>query len=200
MRKIFMLIILCSSCSYLPSKNNERKIEEWQTTMDPEKSIYKFCKVGGANENRCPEMSIKTSVQQSLMEKEVKMKDLIGNVVDVSIDESKKINRGPALKLNFVFGSTELYQDSLEKLKMSLSILKGKRILLKGYTDNIGRLTGNKILAVGRVRKIETFLRASGLKEEEIKTEGYPLCCYLNDNSTKDNRRENRRVEIYLSQ
>ena len=85
--------------------------------MDREKGFYKFCYVDGVGEGKCPGVSVKTPMESR---SEDKNNNLIGNVVDVVMGMANTENEGPVLNLSFIFASTKMYQESLEKLKMNV--------------------------------------------------------------------------------
>jgi outer membrane protein OmpA-like peptidoglycan-associated protein len=73
---------------------------------------------------------------------------------------------------------------------------KNTKVLVVGFTDNIGNATSNKILGLKRANRVKNILLKNGVAKNRIivKSEGKDMP--IADNSTKKGRQKNRRVEI----
>lgn len=111
----------------------------------------------------------------------------------------KKLPKGqPAKVIYFAFNSSFLNSASKRKLLAALDYLKGKRLEIYGYTDNVGSKKYNDWLAFRRAERIASFLKRKKIGAS-IKTYGYGLCCYVKKNIHESQRKQNRRVEIYVT-
>ncbi len=74
--------------------------------------------------------------------------------------------------------------------------LKGRKVVLVGFADNVGPYKTNLALSKRRAQAVETALRGAGLKGAIIKSYGElaPVAC----NDTDVSRGLNRRVEVWL--
>lgn len=77
--------------------------------------------------------------------------------------------------------------------------INGRSVLLFGYTDNVGSEQYNDKLALRRAVAVKEFLVERGIPENLISVKGSGACCYLVPNGTEQQRRINRRTEIYLA-
>ncbi len=74
-----------------------------------------------------------------------------------------------------------------------------KRILVAGYTDNVGNPDNNLKLSTARAEAVRDWLvDASGISATRFAIQGYGMTRPLASNDTPDGRARNRRVEITL--
>jgi outer membrane protein OmpA-like peptidoglycan-associated protein len=95
-----------------------------------------------------------------------------------------------------ISNNTKEYYLRLEKL-LSQSQNKNKQILLIGFTDNTGNPDKNIILSNDRAKSVKSILETEGIGN--IKTKGFGATKSLNENITENQRKVNRRVEVWLS-
>jgi outer membrane protein OmpA-like peptidoglycan-associated protein len=103
----------------------------------------------------------------------------------------------------FSAGSPALDQAALATLdKIALELKEADplslRIVIAGYTDNIGSLGPNKKLAEERAQAVADYFHEKGIVPKEIVTGGRPLCCYVASNDTEEGRGKNRRAKIWV--
>lgn len=92
-------------------------------------------------------------------------------------------------------GSTRVMVGALEMIKAH----PGKRILVAGYTDNVGDPDSNLKLSTARAEAVRDWLTdASGMAATQFAIQGYGDTRPLADNDTEAGRAKNRRVEITL--
>lgn len=92
-------------------------------------------------------------------------------------------------------GSTRVMVNALEMIKAH----PDKRILVAGYTDNVGDAASNLKLSTTRAEAVRDWLiGASGLAATQFAIQGYGDTRPIADNSTETGRAKNRRVEITL--
>lgn len=103
----------------------------------------------------------------------------------------------PLGKVHFSFDSYEVYPYSQDVIAFIAPAIKGKSIILLGFTDNIGTELYNDSLARKRAEAVKSEFIKRGIPSTNIHTEGNGICCYLVPNGTDEQRKINRRVEIY---
>lgn len=92
-------------------------------------------------------------------------------------------------------GSTRVMVGALEMIKAH----PDKRILVAGYTDNVGSQDSNLKLSAARAQAVRDWLvDASGIAATQFAIQGYGDTRPLADNDTEAGRAKNRRVEITL--
>ena len=111
---------------------------------------------------------------------------LIVNLSDVLFDTGKY-----SLKQN-----TQL---SLAKVAVILQAYPSLKIQIEGYTDNVGSDMLNQKLSENRAESVKSFLIAQGTDPSSITSAGYGKSNPVADNSTKDGRAQNRRVDLIVS-
>jgi outer membrane protein OmpA-like peptidoglycan-associated protein len=92
-------------------------------------------------------------------------------------------------------GSTRVMVDVLEMIKAH----PDERILVAGYTDNVGNPQSNLALSTARAEVVRDWLiGASGIPATRFAIQGYGDTRPIADNDTEAGRAKNRRVEITL--
>ena len=72
------------------------------------------------------------------------------------------------------------------------------KIEIAGHTDSIGDNKTNIILSNNRAKSIKSYLVKNGILESRIKCVGYGEKQPITNNSTKEGREKNRRIEIRI--
>ncbi|KWI57952.1 flagellar motor protein MotB [Burkholderia pseudomultivorans] len=102
----------------------------------------------------------------------------------------------------FDSGKAQLKPDSTRAMVGALEMIKAhpdKRILVAGYTDNVGHPDSNLKLSVARAQAVRDWLiEASGIPATQFAIQGYGDTRPIADNDTPEGRARNRRVEITL--
>ncbi len=105
-------------------------------------------------------------------------------------------------KILFDFGQFFLKPEAKKALRLVAEMLKnqpGKKILIVGYTDNIGSDEYNLRLSLQRAQSVADYLiYVEGIDSNRIKIEGKGKANPVADNSTEEGRAKNRRVEIVI--
>lgn len=112
-----------------------------------------------------------------------------------------KINAGESLTLyiNFETGKSAIKSDSqsiIDELNIMLSSNTDLKIVIEGYTDNVGNASANKTLSDQRAASVKAALVKDGISADRIKTVGYGQDKPISENLTEEGRAKNRRVEI----
>lgn len=134
-----------------------------------------------------------------------KVKDRIKSL-STNVSPAKKVLAGekripessPLATIEFDFDSAGLRAQAKISLLEVLPKLKGKRVELHGYTDNIGNQPYNNGLGQRRANTVLGFIRSTNVATVELSAFGHGLCCYVAPNDTDEQRGRNRRVEIYV--
>ncbi|AOI72731.1 OmpA family protein [Burkholderia ubonensis] len=102
----------------------------------------------------------------------------------------------------FDSGKAALKPDSTRAMVGALELIKahpGKRILVAGHTDAVGKPDRNLKLSVDRAAAVRDWLvDASGIAPTRFAIQGYGDTRPVADNATPEGRAKNRRVEITL--
>ncbi|MFM0666691.1 OmpA family protein [Paraburkholderia sediminicola] len=110
----------------------------------------------------------------------------------VTLDSMSLFDSG---KAQLKAGSTRAIVGALEMIKAH----PDKRILVAGYTDNVGDADNNLKLSMARAGAVRDWLvEASGVPFTQFAIQGYGDTRPIADNETDAGRTKNRRVEITL--
>lgn len=106
--------------------------------------------------------------------------------------------------LNNIFfetGKFELEEKSkaeLEKLVKLLKINPSLRLEISGHTDDVGKDAENLALSRKRALAVGDYLVQAGIEIQRIKCEGYGKTHPFMPNTSDENRRRNRRIEVKI--
>jgi outer membrane protein OmpA-like peptidoglycan-associated protein len=129
------------------------------------------------------------------------MKDL------ATIAAVKEESRGLVITLSgsilFASGKYALLNTAMTKLDQVAEALKAqgadKRMVVEGHTDSQGSDRTNQPLSLNRATAVRDYLVSRGVDGEKITATGMSSSRPLTDNLTPENRANNRRVEIIVS-
>lgn len=100
--------------------------------------------------------------------------------------------------VRFAFGKSVLDGEALEQLHAILpSARAAQKIIVHGYTDNVGALPVNDALAMRRAVSVKRYLVGVGVKSRIIKLAS-GKCCYMAENKDEAGRALNRRASIEI--
>src|SRR5690606_6296425 len=88
----------------------------------------------------------------------------------------------------------------LAKLTGILLILPDLNVRIEGHTDSTGSASYNMRLSQQRADSVFNFLAEQGLSSQRMKAVGYGMERPIADNSTREGRQRNRRVEIIIAE
>ena len=88
----------------------------------------------------------------------------------------------------------------IAKLAGILLILPDLNLRVEGHTDSTGSADYNQVLSERRAFSVRDFLAQQGIAGQRMVAVGYGLTRPVADNSTREGRASNRRVEIVIAQ
>ena len=122
---------------------------------------------------------------------------------DITLNSMKKDAKIVLKNVFFETGSAKLKPTSYAELGR-LTILLGEnpdlKIEISGHTDNKGSEIVNKRLSENRAKAVVDFLISEGVSSDRLEYKGYAFYQPIADNSTKEGRSKNRRVEFKVLQ
>ena len=97
----------------------------------------------------------------------------------------------------FASNSTTLDPSEQVVLIDLLPQIANKQLLVLGYSDRIGDKQINAHIAYKRARAVKDFYVTTGSEKDSLFAASKGSCCYKTEGKTENERRLNRRVEIY---
>lgn len=101
--------------------------------------------------------------------------------------------------ITFATGKAEIKPESEAKLNEALKTLKTYSdivVEISGHTDNVGSSEANRQLSQTRAESVKFWLVSKGVKADRLEAKGYGEDSPIADNSTKEGRAKNRRIEF----
>ena len=101
--------------------------------------------------------------------------------------------------VQFESNSSELTagsSESLDKVVNAMNEYDQLRIEIQAHTDNMGEASYNLSLSEKRANSVRDYLIAKGVAANRMKVKGFGETQPIADNSTREGRAENRRVEL----
>ena len=118
------------------------------------------------------------------------------------------VNKLQAIKVTFESGilfetgksilSTDA-KTSLAKFATSLKETNETDVAIHGHTDNTGTREVNEKLSVQRAQSVIDFLVSKGVNRDRLTGKGFAYDVPVADNSTAEGRKQNRRVEVFIT-
>jgi OOP family OmpA-OmpF porin len=103
--------------------------------------------------------------------------------------------------IEFDFGKATIRKDSDKLLDEAAKVLaeyKELRVMVTGYTDDVGERQTNLDLSDARAKSVKEYLVGKGVDPSRIETLGAGPDNPIADNKTEKGRQENRRIEFKL--
>lgn len=119
------------------------------------------------------------------------------------IETQEQLDSLNRIKRNVLFdhNSTNLLLKDRDLLENCLEVLEqnpGLSIHLAGHTDHIGDVESNNQLSLERAKSVKDYLISNGIDSSIIYLDALGEEIPIFDNSTKEGREQNRRVEVYF--
>ncbi len=163
------------------------------------------------NANSATSKELEKTTAQLESEKQARMSaeaKLAGAMKDLAaIAAVKEEARGVVITLSgsvlFASGKYALLNTAMTKLDQVAEALKAqegnKKMVVEGHTDSMGSDSTNQPLSLNRATAVRNYLVSKGVASEKISAVGMGSSKPLTDNKTAENRANNRRVEIIIS-
>ena len=121
----------------------------------------------------------------------------IRRLVEQKIKGHKEGDRIELEPLYFTFDDSEFSVVDMEPFLIAVEYaLQGRIVLIEGHTDSQGKDDYNVNLSIQRVEKIRQLMHDMGVPDEQISVVGYGEEISTHDNTTKEGREKNRRVDF----
>jgi outer membrane protein OmpA-like peptidoglycan-associated protein len=105
-------------------------------------------------------------------------------------------------RIAFRSGSAALTPGSraqIDKIATILRAYPAARVVVAGYTDNVGNETANRSLAYNRSKAVTDRLVKDGVAADHVHPQGFGSQQPIADNATENGRSQNRRVVLEVS-
>jgi outer membrane protein OmpA-like peptidoglycan-associated protein len=86
----------------------------------------------------------------------------------------------------------------LARAAIAISKAPDAKIVVAGYTDNVGKDAYNQKLSERRAASVKAYLVKSGVPKSQLTSKGYGEADPIVDNASADNRSDNRRIEFHV--
>jgi len=144
---------------------------------------------------------LKDEAQKLREEAEKKFQELQSSLIQVKNDA-----RGTIISMSdilFEVNKADLTGDlktSLAKIAGILLVFKESKITVEGHTDNQGSEEYNQTLSEKRAENVKNFLVVQGVDGSRLSSVGYAFSRPIADNTTKEGRQKNRRVDLIIQE
>lgn len=118
--------------------------------------------------------------------------------VNVAFDDTRAELQG----VSFKAGSAELTQGSLPVLDKTIAGLKKNpkaKVEIEGHTSSEGGEEFNQKLSEDRANSVRAYMIRKGISEDRVTAVGYGFSRPRASNDTEDGRRQNRRIEVRIT-
>ncbi|HIP02805.1 MAG TPA: hypothetical protein EYG75_04760 [Campylobacterales bacterium] len=102
-------------------------------------------------------------------------------------------------KIEFAYNKANIKASSYRLLNSLADVAKEcshEMITISGYTDSDGSESYNKRLSTNRASAVRYYLISRGVSSKKLKAVGYGESNPIADNSTKEGKAKNRRIEF----
>ncbi len=123
----------------------------------------------------------------------------LDKVLDIALEPIQKNAKEVLNNIFFEVGKWELKPESTLELDKLVTLLKANSQLMleiSGHTDDVGKDSDNLILSQKRAKSVMDYLVSKGINPLKIKAEGYGESRPFVENTSEENRKLNRRIEV----
>lgn len=180
-------------------ENYQKKVAEQQQDLEKEKQQTEQEKANAAQARADAEKE-----HTARLEAERRMKQAIEDLAKIAA--IKEESRGMVITLTgnvlFTSGKWDLLpgaQIKLNEVAEALKAQKDRDIVVEGHTDNQGTVQTNLELGQKRAESVRSYIVSRGVDASRVTATGIGQARPLVDNSSAENRANNRRVEIIIS-
>lgn len=140
-----------------------------------------------------------------VLDKDDKCPTVVGPVENdgcpVIEEEVQEILKTAFENLEFETGKDVIKQESIPSLTELAEVLVKKtewKLQIAGHTDNVGAAQGNLILSKKRSESVKAFMVSQGIDASRLSALYFGETQPVADNTTKEGRQKNRRVEMTI--
>ncbi|MCF0215103.1 MAG: OmpA family protein [Fibrobacteraceae bacterium] len=155
----------------------QKKLEEEQAALAAERAK--------AEERQKEAMNKLNELQSKLIQVSKDARGIILSMSDILFDVNKA-----TLKADL--------KTSLAKVAGILSVYQQFNVSIEGNTDNTGSAEHNMKLSEQRATNVMNFLVEQGIEASRLTAKGLGMTMPIADNSTKEGRQKNRRVDLVI--
>ena len=202
-------IILITDGSITPPQSSEQ-VNTFETTLasfakaNPNTCIHLISAAHSQKEQeaiaKLQSSAICTKVNNltELVEDEAQFQAFVENVL---YKDCSKVQALSLSAVHFRFDRSDLTEEGQAYLRSALELIKARSaqspVTIQGWTDTTGPESYNKGLSMRRAKSVVKFLVENGCDAKQFKTQGMGESVKF-DNSTRQGRAQNRRVDIIL--
>lgn len=209
--KVFDKIILSESNLVKIDKNFKRRYTILQWTLIALlsgvvlSSGYYWLNFLNSESSEVPKVQNRLKEYRALVDRSISDIELVKNSQHIKIPNQKKAKELGKLggsddgSVSFKTNRSELTESAKESLVDIISKIRKsdiKKIKIIGHTDSDGSFEANRKLSQERAKSVKRFFVSYGVDRDSIATVGKGESKPLADNSTKEGKAINRRVEI----
>lgn len=130
--------------------------------------------------------------------------DAVGEVTSKSICQSLFDDLNQGAKITFDSAGSSITGNSsfdlLGEIASAANQCQSFRILIDGYTDNVGDAAKNQLLSEQRANGVLAYLTEQGVGRDRMTANGHGASDPIGDNATAEGREMNRRTAFTLTQ
>lgn len=152
-----------------------------------------------------PQYTQTTQINYDIALKQSRLEEVFGKNVKVEQVATEDGHRAFKIvfenQILFDFGKSTLNAQAIkyiEQVAGALKSLPSTKVIVTGYTDNVGSLESNKRVSNNRAKAVSDRLALLGISRSRLSAQGVPLADYVAPNDTEEGRALNRRVEIVI--
>ena len=152
-----------------------------------------------------PQYSQTAEINYDIALKQSRLEEVFGKNVKVEQVATEDGHRAFKIvfenQILFDFGKSTLNAQAIkyiEQVAGALKSLPSTKVIVTGYTDNVGSLESNKRVSNNRAKAVSDRLALLGIARTRLSAQGVPLADYVAPNDTEEGRALNRRVEIVI--
>ncbi len=200
-KAFFFIAIIVTGCSSQPKKTFEEPKEfkptgfNWGVGYKSKEeenrhAVWVVCDI-------CPDATKKTPYKRKYTKTSVTPKTK--KVTEKSSPKVFSIGE-EILSVNFEYKKYNLNQEAKTAIDLIADHLKGLKVSVSAYTDNIASKKYNKKLSELRAQAVKDYLVTKhGFDTADIDAKGFGKCCFIANNTTDKGRHTNRRAVIVRS-
>ncbi|MFC0181410.1 Outer membrane protein OmpA [Pseudarcicella hirudinis] len=120
-------------------------------------------------------------------------------ILDIQLEPIQKNAHEVLNNIFFDSGKWDIKPESVSELDKLIKLLKANSSIsveISGHTDDVGKEADNLALSKKRAQSVVDYLAKNGVNIAKIKIEGYGKSRPIAENTSEENRKLNRRIEI----